>query len=110
MSEDLVLQSAIAIERTSMAAFTIRVELFNATREQYAKLAQDLATKGIVDVIVADGGIRYKLPPAEYNFEGNATNEQVIEAVKASAAKVVAKYAVLVTNANSRLWNGLDRA
>jgi hypothetical protein len=71
-------------------------------------MARDLATKGITDVIVADSGTSYKLPPAEYNYVGNASADNVLEAAKASAAKTGRRYAVFVTEATRRTWIGLE--
>lgn len=91
-----------------MKAFTIRVELHAAQSQHYAMLAADLAPKGIVDVIQAGDGVWYKMPPAEYNFVGNQTLQQVYEATVASAKKTGRSYAVLVTEATSRTWIGLE--
>lgn len=93
-----------------MAAYTIRVELHNATWQNYVDLADDLARFGIVDVIVSDDGKRYRMPPAEYTYAGAATQGQIYERAKASAAGVVQKYAVLVTESNGRRWCGLEAA
>lgn len=91
-----------------MAAFSIRVELHRATWNDYVKLAGLLAAHAVVDTIRGDNGVVYKLPPAEYNFEGNATAEQVRQAVAATAAKVVPSYAVVVSEATKRVWVGLQ--
>jgi hypothetical protein len=93
-----------------MSRFTIRVELHNATWQNYVDLAKHMAAQGMVDIIKADNGTRYKMPPAEYNYEGQATLKQVMDAVKSCAARVVNSYAVLVTESNGRLWDGLPRA
>lgn len=91
-----------------MAKYTVRVELHNATWQEYVDLAKSLAARGIVDVIRADNGTLYKMPPAEYNYEGPMTREQVLQTTKACAAGVVASYAVLVTESNGRVWHGLS--
>lgn len=91
-----------------MTYFTIRVELHDANRQHYADMAKDLATNGITDVIVADNGASYKMPPAEYNYVGNVSAENVLDAAKASAAKTGRRYAVFVTEATRRTWVGLE--
>jgi hypothetical protein len=91
-----------------MSSFTIRVELHDANWQHYVDMARDLATKGITDVIVADSGTSYKLPPAEYNYVGNGSADDVLEAAKASAAKTGRRYAVFVTEATRRTWIGLE--
>lgn len=92
-----------------MALFTIRVELHNASWDQYTELYKHLSALGITDTIVGDDGVRYRMSPAEYNFEGNATCVQVRDAVDAAAAKVVRSYAVFVTEAVRRTWVGLKK-
>jgi len=91
-----------------MSSYTIRVELHNATWQNYADLAKDLAAKGITDLITASDGVTYKMSPAEYNYEGDATTETVLNSVKASANKTGCSSAVFVTQANQRMWNGLQ--
>ncbi len=91
-----------------MSSYTIRVELHDANWQQYVDMARDLATKGITDVIVADNGTSYKLPPAEYNYVGSASADDVLEAAKASAAETGRRYAVFVTEATRRTWIGLE--
>ena len=92
-----------------MTSFTIRVELHDANWQHYVDMAKDLATKGITDVITADDGTSYKMPPAEYNYVGNASMQQVYEATAASAAKTGKRYGVLVTEAAQRQWVGLEQ-
>lgn len=59
-----------------MTRFMIRVELHNARlAAQYERLHALLAAQGIVNEIVADNGQRYQLPPAEYHYSGNATQD-----------------------------------
>jgi len=93
-----------------MARYTIRIELHDATWDDYVEMYKHLATQGITDIITSDDGVRYKMPPAEYNYDGNATRAQVLEMAKASAGKVVRSYAVLVTESNGRTWHGLAKA
>lgn len=92
-----------------MAKFTVRVELHNATREDYTKLHQQMARYGFTDIIASDEGRKYRLPPADYHFEGNATRSNVLEKAKAAAGSVVSKYAVLVTESSGRTWHGLEQ-
>jgi len=93
-----------------MARYTIRIELHDATWDDYEEMYKYLAAQGIADIVTSDDGARYKMPPAEYNYDGNATRAQVLEIAKASAGKVVRSYAVLVTESNGRTWHGLAKA
>lgn len=90
-----------------MKSFIIRVELHSATSKHYDELAKNLAAIGIVDTIRGNDGRRYKLPPAEYNYEGAVTLQQVYNSVTGVASKVIANYAVLVTESNGCKWAGL---
>lgn len=91
-----------------MPRFTVRVVLHNASPQNYVDLANSLATKGVVDVIRSDDGTLYKLPPAEYNFEGNASAEQVRDAVVQAASITNRFESVLVTETQKRVWQGLQ--
>jgi hypothetical protein len=93
-----------------MARYTIRIELHDATWDEYEAMYEYLEAQGITDIITSSDGARYKMPPAEYNYEGNATRAQVLDMAKASAAKVVRSYAVLVTESAGRTWHGLAKA
>jgi hypothetical protein len=89
-----------------MSMFTVRVELHSATWQDYTNLAKDLAVKGITDVITADDGKRYKMPPAEYNYVGNESIDAVYNAAVASAVGTGRNHAVLVSEAVRRKWMG----
>lgn len=93
-----------------MTKYTIRVELHDASAADYKELAKQLAARGITDIIKNGDGERYKLPPAEYNYEGTATRAAVMDMAKAAAQGVVKSFAVLVTESNGRTWHGLERA
>ena len=92
-----------------MARFTIRVELHAATSADYSQLHERLARIGITDIIADDAGNRYKMPPGEYNYEGAATLEQVLASAQNSASQSNRKWAVFVTEALKRSWDGLPK-
>lgn len=91
-----------------MNTYTIRVELHDASWDDYITLAAKLAHQGVVDVIKSDDGNWYKMPPAEYNYEGSADIHQVRTVVATIAAQVVVRYAVFVTESKRRAWQGLE--
>ena len=93
-----------------MADFTIRIVLSDATWDQYEEMYEHLADVGITDLITSDNGTTYRMPPAEYNYQGDATRAQVLELAKDAAAKVVRKYSVLVTESKGRTWHSLEKA
>ncbi len=92
-----------------MARYTIRIELHDATWDDYVKMYKHLSAQGITDIISSDDGTRYKMPPAEYSYDGVATRTQLLDMAKSSAGKVVRSYAVLVTESSGRTWHGLDK-
>ena len=91
-----------------MSSFTIRVELHDATWQNYVNLAADLAKQGVTDVITADNGTAYKMSPAEYNYDGAVSIDDVLNAVDAAAARTGKQHAVFVTEATQRKWRGLQ--
>lgn len=94
-----------------MPSFTIRIELHDAIWQHYVDLARNLKAIGITDTIVAGDGKKYRLSPAEYNYEGNSTLNDVFLAASGAAALVVPKYAVFVTESGGtgRIWAGLEQ-
>jgi hypothetical protein len=91
-----------------MSMFTTRVELHNATWEDYETLHTAMESAGFSRTITSDDGITYQLPTAEYNVVGNYTIQQVFDAAWTAAGSVGKKYAVLVSEAAKRRWNGLS--
>ena len=92
-----------------MAYFTIRVVLHDgASWDDYHQLARALAARNISDVIVSDDGVGYKMPPAEYQCQGDLTAEQVRQICAVAAQTTGKRHAILVTEAKTRSWSGLD--
>lgn len=91
-----------------MAIFTIRVELHDATWTDYSNLATRLAQQGITDIIQADNGTRYKLPPAEYSYVGNVTLEQIYGTVNRVTSTLGKRFAILANEVSSCKWTGLS--
>lgn len=92
-----------------MSSCTVRVELHNATWQNYVDLAEDLAGSGIVDEITGSDRITYKLPPAEYNYEGSANADAVLNTAREAADRTGRTNAVLVSESTRRTWIGLQR-
>jgi len=93
-----------------MALFTVRVELREAEREDYAVLHEEMALRGFGDTITGSSGSTYQLPDAEYNYEGKATRAEVLAMAKAAAEETGVEYAVFVTEAAGRTWFNLRPA
>lgn len=90
-----------------MAFFTIRVELHDATRHDYTNLADNLQKIGITDIISNDDGQRFRMPPAEYNYQGTQDIHTIYTAVVGVAKYVGRTYAVFITEGARRIWIGL---
>lgn len=91
-----------------MAQFTVRVELHQAEWSDYERLHAAMEQKGFSRLITADSGSTYHLPWAEYDGTANLTSMQVLEIARAAAGSTGKRNAVLVTEASSRAWAGLE--
>jgi hypothetical protein len=91
-----------------MPGFTTRVELHAASYSDYETLHASMARRGFSRQIRSDNAITYQLPTAEYDKNGSYTPEQVLDSARAAAAETGKNFAVLVTQAQSRTWVGLQ--
>ncbi len=91
-----------------MANFTVRVELHQAEWDDYERLHAAMGQKGFSRQITSDDGRAYHMPWAEYNGSGNLTSAQVRDIARAAADSTGKQNAVLVTEASSRAWVGLE--
>jgi hypothetical protein len=93
-----------------MADFTVRIELHDALRNDYEGLHAAMERQGFTRVITSDEGRKYHLPWAEYNGTGDLTSMQILNIAQTAANGTGKKHAVLVTEAKSRAWAGLQKA
>ncbi|NTW29726.1 MAG: DUF2622 domain-containing protein [Candidatus Moranbacteria bacterium] len=92
-----------------MNKFTIRVELTNASYDEYMLLHDEMEKRGFRRYIVSDDGTKYDLPDAEYDFRGSQEGADVLALAKSAAGETGCKFRILVTQAHSRTWSGLDK-
>lgn len=92
-----------------MATFTTRVELHEASYEDYERLHSTMEAEGFSRTITSSDNVTYHLPTAEYNRSGNLDRDQVLESAKRAASKTQRRYAVLVTESDGRKWHGLEK-
>lgn len=92
-----------------MATFTVRVELHDADDSDYDTLWTEMKARGFKRRVTSDDGITYKLPPAEYSYDGDITRSDVLKKAKEAAAATGRDYAVLVTESAGRTWSGLEK-
>ena len=88
-----------------MSRFTTRVELHEATEEDYEKLHAAMEVEGFTRTILNKAGTEYFLPPAEYNRSGDVTKDEILEAAKRAAATTGKRFSVLVTQGARKWWN-----
>lgn len=93
-----------------MASFTVRVELHQGSLVEYERLHLAMAKVGFLRSITSDDGTRYLLPTAEYNYEGIATVEQIVNMARGAVNMTGRAAGVLVTEALRRSWVGLPFA
>jgi hypothetical protein len=92
-----------------MANFTVRVELHQATLADYETLHAAMEQQGFSRFITADNGQTYHMPWAEYNGSGNLSSAQVRDIARTAANNTGKANAVLVSEAQTRAWIGLQQ-
>ena len=94
-----------------MAHYTTRIELHVAEEENssevYETLDQAMENLGFTRTIKSRDGNTYRLPSAEYNFEGEITVDAVLDKAKYAATTTRHEYEILVSEAPKRRWIGL---
>jgi hypothetical protein len=82
-----------------MANYVARIELHNASYDDYEALHAAADRRGFSRTIAADGGARYQLPTGTYVAAGtNATLQQAYDAACAAAAETHKRFWVVVAD------------
>ena len=92
-----------------MARFTTRVELRKTPRD-YNALHDEMEGRGFTRTIKNSKGKEYHLPPAEYNYEGEKTEKEVLALAVEAASAVDNDFEILVTKSDGRTWHELKDA
>lgn len=92
-----------------MAKFVVRVELYGvfSGSAHYKTLSNAMLRRGFSQTISGSDGREWRLPSAEYSYEGDVTGESVRSNAKNAVAETGLSGAVLVTEAVRRFWSGL---
>lgn len=90
-----------------MTICTIRIELHDASWQDYINLATYLAQRGITDTITADDGQRYKMSGGHYNYVGLNSFKQVYDDAVWCVSMVGKRYGLTVSEATTIRWQGL---
>jgi hypothetical protein len=93
-----------------MPMFMTRVELHNATWQDYENLHQKMEASGFSRKIQGSDGTWYKLPTAEYDITTSSTLEQIRSLAKACADATGKGNSILTCEYARAGWNNLDRA
>jgi hypothetical protein len=93
-----------------MTRYMVRVELHHASEAHYVRLHSLMAAHGLMRYIENQSGGKCWLPTAEYTIVTGAAPNDVKAMAKVSAAALGLRFAVLVTEANSVIWEGLQAA
>jgi hypothetical protein len=92
-----------------VAKFMTRVELHDATYNDYLQLHGFMRQEGFTNTIRGDDGILYQLPPAEYHIEAPWTAVQARDVASRAAQKTQRTFAVLTAEYNAAAWRGLNK-
>ncbi|HKW77095.1 MAG TPA: hypothetical protein VJN64_16300 [Terriglobales bacterium] len=93
-----------------MSMFTTRIELHDATWDDYERLHGAMQKAGFSRLITSDDNSKWHMPWAEYDVVGTYTLDQIFTAASNAASTVGKKFALLVSQAVSRRWSGLQKA
>jgi hypothetical protein len=92
-----------------MTSFNTRIELHDASYQDYLNLHSHMAQEGYTTTIVANDGITYHLPTAEYNLVANCKIAQALEKAQRAAQKTRKRFAAVVSEYTSCHWAGLEQ-
>lgn len=95
-----------------MPSYTVRVELHDATYEDYQQLHKAMESRRFFRWVKSADGDCYRLPTAEYSMPNTrATATEVLAAAKKAAETVKPRPTpwVLVTKSSGRRWAGLRK-
>jgi hypothetical protein len=92
-----------------MPSFTTRVVLNDAEWKHYDELYEYMAAEGFSKTITSDKDTTYKLPDAEYDYNGDITRADVLKKAKSAASNTGKRYSILVTESAGRTWHNLEK-
>jgi hypothetical protein len=92
-----------------MATYMTRVELHEATYNDYEILHAAMGNEGFSRTITGSDGVTYHLPTAEYYRDTQLTLAQVLESAKLAASTTRKNYGAIVTMSNGATWTGLAK-
>jgi hypothetical protein len=97
-----------AAKKENPVSHYVRIELFNASDDDYAKLHGHMKAEGFRRTVRRDGE-RYKLPTGTYRSSSFGSRSAALEAADRAASNTKKKHSVLVTRGSAKL-SGLKKA
>jgi len=91
-----------------MINYIIQVSFTDAAADTIVRLSQELSKYNIAAGVRADDGRAYHLPPGAFMYHGSETINEVRDAVHRLAETIQPGASVLVTEAASLSWSGLQ--
>jgi hypothetical protein len=89
-----------------MPNYVARIELHNATYEDYEKLHTAAERRGLLRTIASNNGQKFQLPTGTYVAENTkATLEQAYDAAEAAAKETRKSFWVVVADWASARWS-----
>lgn len=93
-----------------MASFITRVELHQASWQDYENLHKQMEARGFVRKIQGGDGAWYNLPTAEYFATGSLDASQVRDLARQAAGATGKSNSVLTCDYGTAAWIGLTKA
>ena len=93
-----------------MSNYLVRVELHGANYAHYEQLHKAMAAKGFLRTIVADSGVGYSLPTAEYTMSTSQNGTAVRQMADSAADTTGLRHGVLAVAYEGAWWTGLPQA
>jgi hypothetical protein len=91
-----------------MTYYTVRVELHEAEGRDYEILHRAMESAGFKTTVRDTKHATYQLPPGEYSYYTSAPNRiRVLGRAKMAANATKLASAILVTQSDGRVWDGL---
>lgn len=87
-----------------MSQFLTRIELHSATAEDYEKLAKAMLSRNFKKFILSADGQSYRLPAAEYLYEGEITLTAVRDLARDAATSTGRESWVLTVESKGAAW------
>lgn len=93
-----------------MLQFTISVDLRCAEARLYEELHVEMTKRGFTNLLTSSDHRTVVMPRGHFNFEGDATRDQVLALIRSALKAMKLGAGVVVTQVAARTWSGLDDA